>query len=137
MSNFASITYHVYTCMLYWYYSFTHCHHHNDVRLVKYIELEGFWKEMSILVVPIAACMYGTQCRDPTYYILFIEKNSDIDAYTLNYSKFMILVYACVWILHIILSILKFSLLPVTAFHKHAAVLICQIDHCHVHKVWV
>lgn len=49
---------------------------------------------MSILVVPIAACMYGTQ--GIPHYILFIEKNSDIDAYTLNYSKFMILVYACV-----------------------------------------
>lgn len=74
MSNFASITYHVYTCMLYWYCSLTHCHHHNDVRLVKYIELEGFWKEMSILVVPIAACMYGTQCRDPTLHFIYWKK---------------------------------------------------------------
>lgn len=59
------------------------------------------------------------------YYILFIEKNLDIDVYILNYSKFMILVYVCVWILYIILSILKFFLFFVTVFYKYVVVLIC------------
>lgn len=59
------------------------------------------------------------------YYILFIEKNLDIDVYILNYSKFMILVYVCVWILYIILSILKFFLFFVIVFYKYVVVLIC------------
>lgn len=59
------------------------------------------------------------------YYILFIEKNLDIDVFILNYSKFMILVYVCVWILYIILSILKFFLFFVTVFYKYVVVLIC------------
>lgn len=59
------------------------------------------------------------------YYILFIEKNLDIDVYILNYSKFMILVYVCVWILYIILSILKFFLFFVMVFYKYVVVLIC------------
>lgn len=59
------------------------------------------------------------------YYILFIEKNLDIDVYILNYSKFMVLVYVCVWILYIILSILKFFLFFVTVFYKYVVVLIC------------
>lgn len=59
------------------------------------------------------------------YYILFIEKNLDIDVFILNYSKFMILVYVCVWILYIILSILKFFLFFVMVFYKYVVVLIC------------
>lgn len=59
------------------------------------------------------------------YYILFIEKNLDIDVYILNYSKFMILVYVYVWILYIILSILKFFLFFVIVFYKYVVVLIC------------
>lgn len=59
------------------------------------------------------------------YYILFIEKNLDIDVYILNYSKFMSLVYVCVWILYIILSILKFFLFFVIVFYKYVVVLIC------------
>lgn len=59
------------------------------------------------------------------YYILFIEKNLDIDVFILNYSKFMILVYVCVWILYIILSILKFFLFFVIVFYKYVVVLIC------------
>lgn len=54
------------------------------------------------------------------YYILFIEKNLDIDVY-----EFMILVYVCVWILYIILSILKFFLFFVIVFYKYVVVLIC------------